>query len=453
LEDFTLDTGNTAWVLISSALVMLMLPGLALFYGGLVRSKNVVGTLMQCFIIFGIVSIIWVVCGYSLAFGPDQGGFIGNLEWGFLRGLTADSTNPDFANPLYAGPAGVPHLVFVGFQMMFAMITPALIVGAFAERAKFSTLCVFTALWTLLVYGPIAHWVWAENGFIGLNGDIKALDFAGGTVVHINAGVAALCGAILFGKRHGYGKEAMEPHDVTMCMLGAGMLWFGWFGFNAGSELAADGIAANALVVTNTAAATAGVTWTLLSWMRDGKPSGVGFATGAVAGLVAITPAAGFVDTPSALVIGLAAGSVCYFAVKVRIRSGLDDSLDVVGVHGVGGIIGAVLTGVFATTEVNPLGSGLIDGEADQIWRQLAAIGVTLAWSGVLSFGLFYLLDKTMGLRVSEEEELLGLDASQHGERAYAFDEAGVPILISEMVEEGRTAEPSGRAVPSTGSL
>ena len=449
--DFTLDTGNTAWVLISSALVMLMLPGLALFYGGLVRSKNVVGTLMQCFIIFGIVSVVWVVAGYSLAFGPDQGNFIGNLEWGFLRGLTADSTDPNFFHPSYGGIEGVqiPHLVYMGFQMMFAMITPALIVGAFAERAKFSTLCVFTALWTLLVYSPVAHWVWGQGGFIGLNGDdIRALDFAGGTVVHVNAGVAALAGAIMFGKRQGYGREAMEPHDVTMCMLGAGLLWFGWFGFNAGSELAADGIAASALIVTNTAAATAGLTWTLLSWLQNGKPSGVGFATGAVAGLVAITPASGFVDTPSALVIGLAAGGICYYAVKVRIRSGLDDSLDVVGVHGVGGLVG-----VFATTEVNPLGSGLIDGEVDQIWRQLAAVGVTIAWSGVMSLALFWVLEKTMGLRVSEEEEMLGLDASQHGERAYAFDEAGVPILITETAQEERASEPSGHAVPSTGSL
>jgi len=432
-----MDTGDTAWVLVSSALVMLMTPGLALFYGGLVRSKNVLGTIMHSFIMLGLVSIQFVLIGYSLAFGPDQGGLIGNLDWAFLDGVSASEPNAAYA-------ATIPHQTYMIFQLMFAVITPALITGAFAERAKFSTFIVFMLLWATLVYDPIAHWVWGAGGWLGVIADadgdvgIKALDFAGGTVVHINAGVAALAAAILYGKRHGFGREPMEPHDVTMVVVGAALLWFGWFGFNAGSAVAAGGLASNAFVVTHTATAAAALTWAGLSWFFLGKPSVVGAAAGAVAGLVAITPASGFVQPMGALAIGIGAGAFCYFAVRLRAKVGLDDSLDVVGVHGVGGAWGAIATGIFCVAfEINAVSvDGLVAGGGlDQVGKQLVAVGATMAYSFIATLVILKVLDVTMGLRVSEDEEVAGIDASQHGERAYLLNGgstyAGIPTSSS----------------------
>ncbi len=404
----TVDTGDTAWMLISSALVMLMTPGLAFFYGGLVRHKNVLSTIMHSFTAVALVSVIWVLWGYSLAFGPDHGGFIGGLDWLGLRHV-GQAPGPYSAT--------IPAQAYMLFQLMFAIITPALITGAFAERAKFSTFLVFVVLWSTLVYCPVAHWVWANGGWLR---NLGALDFAGGTVVHINSGVAALVAACLFGRRIGFGREPMEPHDVTYVVLGAALLWFGWFGFNAGSAIAAGGLAANAFVVTNTAAASAALTWMALSWWLTGKPSVVGAASGAVAGLVAITPASGFVDAMPAVLIGMGAGFFCYMAVRLRGRFRFDDALDVFSVHGVGGTWGALATGIFATAAVSGGVGGLIDGNVGQIGRQLAAIGATWGYSFVMTFAILKVLGWVMGLRVSEEEELVGVDVSQHGERAYA---------------------------------
>jgi Amt family ammonium transporter len=412
---------------------MLMTPGLALFYGGLTRSKNVLATIMQSFLMLGVISVQFALIGYSLAFGPDHGGLIGDLHWFALRHVSMTE-----ANAFYAPT--IPHQTYMIFQMMFAVITPALITGAFAERAKFSTFVVFMLLWATLVYDPLAHWVWGSGGWLGLvpeaNGDVglKALDFAGGTVVHINAGVAALVAAFLYGKRHGFGREPMEPHDITMVVIGASLLWFGWFGFNAGSAVAAGGLASNAFTVTHLATAMAAVVWTGLSWIFLGKPSVVGAAAGAVAGLVAITPASGFVTPMGALAIGAGAGALCYFAVRLRAKVGLDDSLDVVGVHGVGGTWGAIATGIFCVASVNSVApDGLLaSGSFDQIGRQLIAVGATMAYSFVVTFVLLKVLDLVMGLRVSEADEAAGLDASQHGERAYLLDGgttyAGIPM-------------------------
>jgi len=412
-----IDSGDTAWVLISSALVMLMTPGLAFFYGGLVRNKNVLGTIMQSFIVIGLISVIWVIAGYSLAFGPDHGHFIGGLDWFGLRGVGQKPSDT------YA--TTVPHEAFMIFQMMFAIITPALITGAFAERAKFSTFLVFMAVWSLAVYAPVAHWVWAPGGWLM---DRGALDFAGGTVVHVNAGIAALAAALLYGKRVGYGREPMEPHDITMVVLGAALLWFGWFGFNAGSAVASNGLAANAFVVTHVATAAGAITWTLLSWVFQGKPSVVGAAAGAVAGLVAITPASGFVDAMPALAIGVGAGALCYFAVRLRARLRLDDSLDVVGVHGVGGAWGAIATGIFAVAAVGGA-NGAIHGNIGQLGTQAIAVGATMGYSFAMTLLILKVLDVTLGLRVSKEEEVLGLDVAQHGERAYVFElGSGLPI-------------------------
>ncbi|MDI6858146.1 MAG: ammonium transporter [Dehalococcoidia bacterium] len=412
------SSGDTAWVLISSALVMLMTPGLAFFYGGLVRNKNVLGTIMHSFIVIALVSVIWVVAGYSLAFSPGHG-FIGGLDWLGLKGV-GQEPNPDYSST-------VPHMAFMIFQGMFAIITPALITGAFAERAKFSSFLIFMGLWSLLVYAPVAHWVWAPDGWLREKG---ALDFAGGTVVHVNAGAAALAAALLYGRRIGFGREAMEPHDISMVVLGAALLWFGWFGFNAGSAIASGGLATNAFVVTHVSTAAAALTWTVLSWLFLKKPSVVGAAAGAVAGLVAITPAAGYVDAMPALVIGAGAGLLCFFAVRLRGRMMLDDSLDVVGVHGAGGVWGALATGMFASLAVNAAGSdGLIAGNLSLVGTQALAIAVTAAFSFVATAVILKVLDVTMGLRVSEEEELMGLDATQHGERAYAFEGFGaVPV-------------------------
>jgi Amt family ammonium transporter len=406
----TIDSGDTAWVLISSALVMLMTPGLAFFYGGLVRNKNVLGTIMHSFIVIGLVSVLWVVVGYSLAFGPDRGHFIGGLDWFGLKGVGQQPSDT------YA--TTIPHQVFMIFQMMFAIITPALITGAFAERAKFSTFLVFMAVWSLAVYAPVAHWLWASGGWLR---ELGAVDFAGGTVVHVNAGVAALAAALLYGKRLGYGREPMEPHDISMVVLGAALLWFGWFGFNAGSAVASNGLAGNAFVATHVAGAAGAITWMLLNWRLSAKPSVVGAASGAVAGLAAITPAAGFVDTMPALAIGIGAGAFCYFAVRLRARLGLDDSLDVVGVHGVGGTWGMIAAGVFAVATVGGI-DGAIHGNMGQLTDQFIAVGATAAYSFAVTLLILKILDITLGLRVSAEEEILGLDVAQHGERAYVYE-------------------------------
>jgi len=438
-----ISAGDTTWVLVAAALVMLMTPGLAFFYGGLVREKNVLGTIMHSFVVIALVSLLWVTVGYSLAFGPDHGGIIGGLDWLLLRHV-GQTANADYA-------ATIPHLAFMVFQMMFAVITPALITGAFAERAKFSTFLVFTALWSLLVYAPVAHWVWAPGGWLR---ELGALDFAGGTVVHVNAGIAALVAAIMYGKRLEFGKEAVEPHDVSMMMLGVAILWFGWFGFNAGSALAANGLAINAFVVTHVAAAAAALTWMLLSWAQSKKPSAVGVGAGAVAGLVAITPASGYVDAGPAIAIGIGAGVFCYLAVQLRHRLHLDDTLDVVGVHGVGGAWGAIATGIFASVAVNAAGAdGLIHGNPGQLGTQALAVGVTLGYSLIATLVILRVLDWVMGLRVSEEEEKLGLDISQHGERAYTLQGLSVQSVAELTVPRPRRwAYERGRSLAANGT-
>jgi ammonium transporter, Amt family len=411
-----MNTGDTAWVLGATALVMLMTPGLALFYGGMVRTKNILATLMQSVFALGIVSVLWVVIGYSLAFGPDKGGLIGGLDHIGFAGV-GQAPNPELA-------ATIPHQAFAVFQMMFAVITPALITGAFAERMKFSAYVAFTALWLVLVYSPLAHWVWAPGGWIR---ELGALDFAGGTVVHINAGVAALAAALVIGKRQGFGKEAFVPHNLTLTMLGTGILWFGWFGFNAGSALGANGLAASAFLATNLGAAAGACGWALTDGLKQRKCTTLGVASGAVAGLVGITPAAGFVGPLAAIAIGLAAGVVCSRAVGVKFKMGYDDSLDVVGVHLVGGLVGAVLTGVFADPAVNEAGAaGLLAGGGLQLLgRQLIAVAATLVFSMLATFLILKLVDAVIGLRVTQEEELSGLDLGQHSEVGYAFTEGG----------------------------
>ncbi|PKB63232.1 MAG: ammonia channel protein [SAR202 cluster bacterium Io17-Chloro-G1] len=402
-----MDSGDTAWVLASSALVLLMTPGLAFFYGGLVRRKNATSTIMYSLSCMGIVGVVWVLWGYSLAFGPSWNGWglVGNLEWFGLSGVSA----------IEAGPYSdtIPHQAFMIFQAMFAIITPALITGAFADRMKFNAFVIFIVLWVTIVYAPMAHWVWG-GGWLG---SLGALDFAGGTVVHINAGVAALAAAIIIGKRLGFGQEAMPPHNVPMVVLGAGLLWFGWFGFNAGSALAADGTATNAFVVTNVATAAALLSWLFMSWIIDGKPSIVGAASGAVAGLVAITPASGFVGPMPALIIGVGAGAVCYGAVKLLLSLKVDDALAVWGVHGVGGTWGALATGLFVGIGFAALGDGVSRGE--QIVYQLIAIGVSWGWAFVATSVILLALKYTIGIRASREEEESGLDISQHSESAY----------------------------------
>ncbi|MEX0784075.1 MAG: ammonium transporter [Dehalococcoidia bacterium] len=427
-----LDTGNTAWMLAAAALVLFMTPGLGFFYGGLTRNKNVLATIMQSFITTGVVAIVWVTVGYSLAFGPDSGmGLIGNFDWIGLKDVGAEPGGPNGA--VYG--LSIPHLMFMSFQLMFAIITPALITGAFAERAKFGPFLVFMALWSLLVYVPIAHWVFAYDGWLsafasdGTDKGLNTLDFAGGLAIHVNAGFAAIAAVIVFGKRKGYGKEAMEPHDITMVVLGAAILWLGWFGFNAGSAGGASAQAVYAFTNTAVAAAVAGLSWTLASWQFGGKPSVVGAAAGAVAGLVAVTPAAGYVMPMEAMVIGLVAGALCYGAVRLRAKVGFDDSLDVVGVHGVGGIWGALATGIFANSAVSglPYAEGIMEGEWSRFTDALIGIGAVGAYSFIVTFVILKLLDVTVGIRVSEDEEELGLDVTQHGERAYTSDEGGVP--------------------------
>src|SRR5262245_16174956 len=407
-----IDTGDTAWVLMSTALVLLMTaPGLALFYGGMVRQKNALGTLMQSFIVLALISIQWVLWGYSLAFGPDKGGIIGGLEWMGLRGV-GQMPNPDYA-------ATIPHQAFMLFQMMFAVITPALITGAFAERKKFSTFIVFILAWATLVYDPLAHWVWGTGGWLR---NLGALDFAGGTVVHISSGVSALAAALVIGKRRGYGQQAMPPHNLPMTVMGASLLWFGWFGFNAGSALGANGLAASAFTTTNTASAAAALGWMLTEWSSRGKPTVLGAASGAVAGLVAVTPAAGYVTPLASILIGAVAGVLCYTACNLKSKLGYDDSLDVVGVHGVGGTWGALATGLFATKLVNEAGGdGLFYGNPKQVWVQFLAVLVTWVLGFVMTTVILKVLDAIMGLRVNEQDELAGLDLSQHSETAYVF--------------------------------
>jgi len=405
------DTGDTSWILISSALVMLMTPGLALFYGGMVRSKNVLGTIMQSFIALGVISIQWVLYGYSLDFGPDIGHVIGSLGWIGLRGVGLDP-NPDYA-------ATVPHQAFMIFQMMFAVITPALITGAFAERFKFKTYLVFLVLWATFVYDPLAHWVWGTGGWIK---NLGALDFAGGLVVHISSGIAALAAALVVGKRKGYGEEPLPPHNLTLTLLGAAMLWFGWFGFNGGSAVASGSLATSAFVVTHISTAAAALSWMIAEWAYRGEPTVLGAASGAVAGLVAITPASGFVGPVPAILIGAGAGVACYFAINLKAKLGYDDSLDVVGVHGVGGTWGALATGLFASKAINAAGSdGLFFGNSSLLGIQ--ALSVVSAWiySFMVTLIILKVLDWTMGLRVSDEQEVNGLDLSQHGEAGYAF--------------------------------
>lgn len=406
-----IDKGDTAWMLTSAALVLMMtIPGLFLFYGGLVRRKNALGTIMHSFIIVAVISVQWALFGYSLAFGPDiGGGWIGSLAWLGLNGV-GQEPNPDYA-------ATIPHAAFMIYQMMFAIITPALITGAFAERVKFSSFLLFVILWATFIYDPLAHWVWGVKGWLR---EMGALDFAGGTVVHISSGASALVAAIMFGKRIGYPQEAMPPHNLPFSVIGAGLLWVGWFGFNAGSALKADGLATSAFVATHIATAAAALSWMAMDWMFRGKPTVLGAASGAVAGLVAITPASGFVGPMSAIWIGIGGGVLCSIACSLKPSLGYDDSLDVVGVHGVGGTWGALATGLFASKLVNPDGNnGLFFGNPGQLWIQLVSVVATWVLAVVGTFILLSVVKAVMGLRVSDEEERMGLDLSQHNERAY----------------------------------
>nr|WP_312641710.1 ammonium transporter [Candidatus Nitrospira allomarina] len=400
-----IDTGDTAWLLMSSALVLCMtLPGLALFYGGLVRKKNVLGTIMHTMVILCVISLVWVLGGYSLAFGPDVGGIIGSLAWVGLNGVGLDPS------PLYAST--VPHQVFMFFQLMFAAITVALITGSVAERMKFKALLLFAVLWSLLIYTPLAHWVWG-GGWLAKLG---ALDFAGGAVVHISSGFGALVCAVMLGKRKGFGAEPMPPHDLPMTVLGAGLLWFGWFGFNAGSALGANGVAAAAFLATHTAASAGGLSWMVAEWVHRGKPTVLGVASGVVAGLATVTPAAGFIGPMAALLIGLVAGTVCYIAVVWKMRFGYDDSLDVVGIHGVGGFMGILATGLFASIGAQ----GFFFGNPGQFGIQVVLALVTLAFSVIGTYLILKIVDVTVGLRVTAQDEEMGLDLSQHNERAYS---------------------------------
>jgi len=404
-----IDKGDTAWMLTSSALVLMMtIPGLFLFYGGLVRRKNALGTIMHSFIIVAVITIQWALWGYSLAFGPDIGGVIGSLAWFGLSGVGSDP-----------GPYAetIPHATFMIYQMMFAIITPALITGAFAERVKFSSFLVFVVLWATFIYDPLAHWVWGKGGWMGAMG---ALDFAGGTVVHISSGASALVAAMMFGRRIGYGQEAMPPHNLPFSVIGAGLLWVGWFGFNAGSAFAADGLATSAFVATHIATAAAALAWMAMDWIFRGKPTVLGAASGAVAGLVAITPGSGFVGPMSAIWIGIGGGVLCSIACSWKPRLGYDDSLDVVGVHGVGGTWGALATGLFASKAINAAGNdGLFFGNPGQLWIQLVTVAATWIFAAVGTIILLAIVKSIMGLRVADDEERMGLDLSQHNERAY----------------------------------
>jgi len=419
-----MDSGNTAWVLASAALVLFMTPGLAFFYGGMVRSKNVLGMLMQNFFCIGLVSVLWAVLLFSLAFGTDIGGgllggfdFVGLKDLGIADVAEAAENVPGLA-------LTIPPLLFVAFQLMFAIITPALITGAIADRMKFAAWVAFVALWMLFVYTPIAHWVFSPEGWLFQRG---ALDFAGGTVVHINAGIAALALVMVLGKRKGWPGEAMAPHSLPLTLLGTGILWFGWFGFNAGSALAADGIAAQAFINTHLAAAAALLGWVVVERMKGGHATTLGAASGAVAGLVAITPCAGFVGVVPSLIIGFLAGGICFAAIQMKFKFGYDDALDVVGIHLVGGILGSLLLGFFADSAINPAAAdGMFNGGGfDLIGKQLLAVGATLVWSFVVTFVLAKIIDATIGLRVKSDEEAEGLDVTQHAEAAYACGDFG----------------------------
>jgi Amt family ammonium transporter len=434
-----IDAGDTAWVLTSSALVLMMTaPGLAFFYGGMVRRKNALATVMQSFILMALISVQWVLFGYSLAFGPDVGGIIGSLRWIGLGGVGLEPY-ADYA-------ATIPHQAFMVFQLMFAIITPALITGAFAERMRFSAFLLFVLLWATLIYDPLAHWVWGVGGWLR---GLGALDFAGGTVVHISSGVSALAAAIVIGRRKGFGREPMPPHNLPFTVMGAAMLWVGWFGFNAGSALGAGGLATSAFVVTNTAAAAATLGWMLAEWIQRGKPTVLGAASGAVAGLVAITPASGFVGPVAAILIGIGGGVLCFMACNLKSRLGYDDSLDVVGVHGVGGTWGALATGLFASKAVNAAGAdGLFYGNPGQLWTQAVAVLATWVFAFAGSWVLLKVVDALVGLRVTEEEEFLGLDVSQHSENAYAFEVSGyggghAPFAEPAPRREAPTLEPA----------
>jgi Amt family ammonium transporter len=406
-----MNAGDTVFVLISAALVMLMTPGLALFYGGMVRSKNVLGTIMQSFIVLGIITLEWVLWGYSMSFGVDHGGIVGGLGWFGLKGVGM-LPSPDYGST-------IPHLAFMIFQCMFAIITVALITGAFAERMKFSAFLIFSLLWATFVYNPLCHWVWGVGGWIGRLG---ALDFAGGTVVHISSGISALAAAIVIGKRHGYGSTPYIPHNLPMTITGAALLWFGWFGFNAGSALACNGLAANAFVVTHVSSAVAALSWIFTEWAHRGKPTTLGAASGAVAGLVAITPASGFVGPLSAIIIGALAGIICYGGILIKSRLGYDDSLDVVGIHGLGGSWGALATGLFASTAINPNGAdGLFFGNPGQFWVQFISVIATMIFAFVMTYVILKLVDVLIGLRVTNEEEIQGLDVSLHDEAGYTY--------------------------------
>ncbi len=409
-----IDTGDTAFIIVCAALVMIMTPGLALFYGGMVRKKNVLGTIMQSFAAMALVSVQWVLIGYTLGFGTDIGHLIGNLQWLGMSGVGIDP-NPDYS-------ATIPQSVFAVFQLMFAIITVALISGSFAERMRFPIFIAFVLLWTTLVYDPLAHWVWGVNGWLR---NLGALDFAGGTVVHISSGVSGLVACLFLGRRREEGFDAMMPHNLPMTMLGAALLWFGWFGFNAGSALGANGLAGHAFLVTNTCAAVGALSWVGAEWLHHGKPTALGFASGLVAGLVAITPAAGFVSPASSILMGIIVGPLCYYAVShLKSKFGYDDTLDAFGIHGVGGIFGALATGVLATTAVNPAGvDGLLFGNPHQLLVQLIAVVAAVAFAATATFVILNVLSMFASLRISEDAEEIGLDITQHGEDAYSYME------------------------------
>jgi Amt family ammonium transporter len=438
-----IDTGDTAWMLTSAALVLMMTaPGLALFYGGMVRRKNILGTYMQSFILMALISVQWILWGYSIAFGPDKGGITGGLEWFGLQGVGLDP-NPDYA-------ATIPHQAFMIYQAMFAIITPALITGAFAERMKFSAFLLFSLLWATFIYDPLAHWVWGVGGWIR---NMGALDFAGGTVVHISSGISALAAALILGRRKGFLREPMPPHNLPFTVVGAAMLWVGWFGFNAGSALGAGGLATSAFVATNTGAAAAALGWMFAEWISRGKPTVLGAASGAVAGLVAITPASGFVGPISSIIIGVVAGALCYSACNLKVKFGYDDSLDVVGVHCVGGTWGALATGLFASKVVNPAGNdGLFFGNANQLFIQFISVVATWIIGFVGSLILLKIVDIMVGLRITDEEEAVGLDLSQHNENAYAFGLSGYGESISSGAESGFAHKPATAVKPKLGT-
>lgn len=416
--ELSINLGNTAWMLVATALVMLMtVPGLAFFYGGLVRRKNILNILMQCLIMMAVISVEWVLCGYSLSFGSSKGilaPYIGGFDWAFLKGIKPSDISP---YSVTMPDARIPHIVFILYQCMFAVITPALIIGAFAERIKFKGFLFFSILWSLFVYNPVTHWMWSSDGWLYKLG---AIDFAGGIVVHITAGISALIMALMIGWRRYYENAPTPPHNIPFVVLGTGLLWFGWFGFNAGSGLAADGVAANAFLVTHIAASMAALTWAILDWTINKKPTIIGICTGAIAGLAAITPTAGFIDVRAAFIVSIISSIVCFIMVgTIKIRLGYDDSLDAFGVHGIAGIIGSVLVGVFASPLVQPAYQGAMYGNNHQLWVQLLAVGVTTIYTALITFLLYKLVDKYIGLRATADEETEGLDLSQHNEIGY----------------------------------